>query len=36
MIEEIRISKSLGSDGVIFFSTTSLNGPFLDRLKACE
>jgi uncharacterized lipoprotein YddW (UPF0748 family) len=36
MIEQMRISKDLGSDGVIFFSATSLNGPFLDRLKALE
>jgi uncharacterized lipoprotein YddW (UPF0748 family) len=36
MIEQMRISKALGSDGVIFFSATSLNGPFLDRLKARE
>ena len=36
MIEEMRISKSLGSDGVIFFSASSLNGPFLDKLKAHE
>ncbi len=34
MIEQMRISRSLGADGVVFFSSSSLNQPFLDKLKA--
>ena len=34
MIEEMRTSKALKADGVIYFSSTSLKQPFLDALKA--
>ena len=34
MLEQMRISRELGADGVIYFSANSLVGPFLDRLKA--
>jgi uncharacterized lipoprotein YddW (UPF0748 family) len=33
MIEEMRIAKSLKADGVVYFSSSSLNQPFLDALK---
>jgi uncharacterized lipoprotein YddW (UPF0748 family) len=36
MIEQMRISRSLGADGVIFFSSSSLNEPFLEKLKAAK
>jgi uncharacterized lipoprotein YddW (UPF0748 family) len=36
MIEQMRISKALKSDGVVFFSSNSLNQAFLDRLKAAK
>jgi uncharacterized lipoprotein YddW (UPF0748 family) len=36
MIDQIRTSKSQGADGVIFFSSSSLNGPFLEKLKASK
>jgi uncharacterized lipoprotein YddW (UPF0748 family) len=36
MIEQMRISKSSGADGVIFFSSSSLNAPFLERLKSAK
>ena len=36
MIEEMRISKSLGADGVIFFSSNSLDEAFLEKLKAAK
>jgi uncharacterized lipoprotein YddW (UPF0748 family) len=36
MIEQIRMSKSLGADGVVFFSSGSLTAPFLDKLKAAK
>jgi len=34
MLEQMKISQSLGADGVIFFSSSSLTGPFLEKLKA--
>jgi uncharacterized lipoprotein YddW (UPF0748 family) len=33
MLEEMRITKSLGGDGVVYFSSTSLKEPFLEALK---
>jgi uncharacterized lipoprotein YddW (UPF0748 family) len=36
MLEQMRISKSLGADGVVFFSSSSLNEPFLEKLKAAK
>jgi uncharacterized lipoprotein YddW (UPF0748 family) len=36
MIEQMRISKRLNSDGVVYFSSNSLNQPFLDRLKSAK
>lgn len=36
MIEQMRISKRLRSDGVVYFSSSSLKQPFLDRLKAAK
>jgi uncharacterized lipoprotein YddW (UPF0748 family) len=36
MIEEMRISKALKADGVVYFSSNSLNQPFLDALKALK
>jgi uncharacterized lipoprotein YddW (UPF0748 family) len=36
MIEQMRISKSLGADGVVFFSSSSLTAPFLEKLKAAN
>jgi uncharacterized lipoprotein YddW (UPF0748 family) len=36
MIEQMKISKSLGADGVIFFSSSSLKEPFLEKLKAAK
>jgi uncharacterized lipoprotein YddW (UPF0748 family) len=36
MIEQMRISQSLGADGVIFFSSSSLTEPFIERLKAAK
>lgn len=34
MLEEMRISRALKADGVVFFSSSSLKQPFLDALKA--
>jgi uncharacterized lipoprotein YddW (UPF0748 family) len=36
MLEEMRISKALGADGVVYFSSSSLKQPFLDALKALK
>jgi uncharacterized lipoprotein YddW (UPF0748 family) len=36
MLEQMRISRALGADGVIFFSSGSLNAPFLEKLKAAR
>lgn len=33
MMEEIRLARAAGADGVVFFSGSSLTAPFLDRLK---
>lgn len=33
MLEEMRISKALGGDGVVYFSSSSLKAPFLEALK---
>ena len=33
MIEQMRISKASGAGGVIYFSSSSLTAPFLERLK---
>ncbi len=33
MIDQMKVSKSLGADGVIFFSSSSLKAPFLEKLK---
>ena len=34
MIEQMRMSKALKADGVVYFSSTSLKQPFLDALQA--
>lgn len=34
MLEQMRISRERGADGVIYFSANSLTGPFLERLRA--
>ena len=34
MIEQMRISKALKADGVVYFSSSSLDQPFLDALRA--
>jgi len=34
MLEQIAISKRLGGDGVVFFSSSSLTSDFLQKLKA--
>ena len=34
MIEQMRLSKALKADGVVYFSSNSLKQPFLDALKA--
>jgi uncharacterized lipoprotein YddW (UPF0748 family) len=36
MIEQMKISKSFGADGVVYFSSSSLNQPFLEKLKASK
>lgn len=36
MLEQMRISRSLGTDGVVFFSSSSLNAPFLEKLRAAK
>ncbi|MGZ5454575.1 MAG: glycoside hydrolase family 10 protein, partial [Candidatus Aminicenantales bacterium] len=36
MIEEMRLSKALKADGVVYFSSNSLKQPFLDALKALK
>jgi len=36
MIEQMRISKKLGSDGVVYFSSSSLNQPFLEALQTLK
>jgi uncharacterized lipoprotein YddW (UPF0748 family) len=36
MIEQMKISKALKADGVVYFSSSSLNQPFLDALKAMK
>jgi len=36
MLEEMRITKALGGDGVVFFSSSSLKEPFLEALKKKE
>jgi uncharacterized lipoprotein YddW (UPF0748 family) len=36
MIEEMRITKAVGADGVVFFSSSSLDRPFLDALKTVK
>lgn len=36
MIEQMRISKSLGADGVVFFSSSSLTAPFIEKLKTAK
>jgi uncharacterized lipoprotein YddW (UPF0748 family) len=33
MIEEMRICRSIGADGVVFFSSSSLGAPFLEWLR---
>ena len=33
MLEEIRLARAAGADGVIFFSGSSLTTPFLDRMR---
>jgi uncharacterized lipoprotein YddW (UPF0748 family) len=33
MIEQMRISKTLGADGVVYFSSNSLGAAFLEKLK---
>jgi hypothetical protein len=33
MLEEMRITKALGGDGVVYFSSSSLKEPFLEALK---
>ncbi|MDD8014902.1 MAG: family 10 glycosylhydrolase [Acidobacteriota bacterium] len=36
MIEQMKVCKKAGSDGVIYFSSYSLNEPFLEKLKAAK
>jgi uncharacterized lipoprotein YddW (UPF0748 family) len=36
MIEQMRISKALKADGVVYFSSSSLNAPFLEKLKTAK
>jgi len=36
MIEQMRIGKALGADGVVYFSSGSLTAPFLERLKTAK
>jgi len=36
MLEQMRISRALNADGVVFFSSGSLSQPFLDGLKAAR
>jgi uncharacterized lipoprotein YddW (UPF0748 family) len=36
MLEQMRISGTLGADGVVFFSSSSLNAPFLEKLKTAK
>lgn len=36
MMEEIGLSRSLGADGVVFFSSSSLTDPFLKALEAAR
>ncbi len=36
MLEEMGICRSLGADGVIFFSSGSLSGAFLEKLKTAK
>jgi uncharacterized lipoprotein YddW (UPF0748 family) len=36
MVEEMRISRALKADGVVYFSSNSLKQPFLDALKALK
>jgi uncharacterized lipoprotein YddW (UPF0748 family) len=36
MLEQIRLSRLLGSDGVVFFSSSSLNEPFLRALASAK
>jgi uncharacterized lipoprotein YddW (UPF0748 family) len=36
MIEQMEISRSSGADGVVFFSSGSLNAPFLERLTSLK
>ena len=36
MLEQMRISRERGADGVIYFSANSLTEPFMDRLKSVE
>lgn len=36
MVEQMRISRERGADGVIYFSAISLVGPFLEKLKSVE
>jgi uncharacterized lipoprotein YddW (UPF0748 family) len=36
MLEQMGISRSLGADGVVFFSSNSLNQPFLEKLRAAK
>jgi hypothetical protein len=33
MLEEMRITKAAGADGVVYFSSSSLKEPFLEALK---
>jgi len=36
MIEQMRISKFSGADGVVYFSSSSLSAPFLERLRSAK
>ena len=36
MIEQMRVGKSVGADGVVFFSGSALTPPFLEKLKAAK
>ncbi len=36
MVEQMKISRSVGADGVIFFSGSSLTQPFIERLKTVK
>jgi hypothetical protein len=36
MVEQMRVSGKLGAGGVIYFSSSSLDAPFLEKLKPAK